>query len=262
MHKISEIISKPVFTLYEGINIGTVKSFLYNEKTKKIKGFFIFDDETETHDHFILSSKIFSIGENCLIVKNMKAMTPQIDMEDNGIINSPAISVDGLSLGKISDVYFDDKYDIKAFLTTKNIVVPSEKLINFGRDAMIFDFKESPLKVARFKTQNRIAVLDLPEIKVSILDTKQKSEIISNNFKQSDFNSDNKIESQTNVKQDVVLPKKLVAKPETIIGKRANKTIYGLNGEVVVKDMQVITDKIYERAKKHSKLFELKNSVE
>ena len=46
------------------------------------------------------------------------------------------------------------------------------------------------------------------------------------------------------------------------MGKRANKTILGLNGEIIVKDMQAITEKIIEKAKKHSKLFELTNSIE
>ena len=73
--------------------------------------------------------------------------------------------------------------------------------------------------------------------------------IISNNFNESNFSKGRKIEGT-------------FSNPKSILGKRANKTILGLNGEIIVKDMQVITEKIIEKAKKHSKLFELTNSIE
>ena len=262
MYKISDIISKPVFSLYEGINIGTIKSFWYNERTKKIKGFFIFDDETEAHEHFVPINKIFSIGENCLIVKNIKSIIAQINVDENVIMNLSAITTAGADLGKISDIYIDENYEVKAFETTKRFVAPAEKLVNIGRDVVIFDFNEVPIKISRLKPISVISSVDLPEIKVSILN--DSSEIISKNYSQNDFKKENKIESsfKERQKQEIGLPKKLFVNQKTIIGKRANKTVIGMNAEVIVKDMQIITDKIYQKAKKHSKLFELANAVE
>lgn len=34
MNKVSEIISKPIYTIYEGIKVGTIINFLYNNSQK------------------------------------------------------------------------------------------------------------------------------------------------------------------------------------------------------------------------------------
>lgn len=269
MHKISEIISKPVLTLFEGENVGTVNSFLLDEKQNKIKGFFVFNDESEV-DNFIQAKDVFAIGNTSLIVKNLDKVKPSLISNNSSLLNRQVLTVSGDSLGNLKDIYFDNEFCVCSYETSSGVILSSSCLLNVGNDAIFFDVENLNLKISNFKPKNAIKIQDLPEIKVQILqenpETSQKQieiPIISNNFTQSNFEQ-TRIINQTetiNKKQQIVFPQKAFASKQ-IIGKTANKTIVGLNGEVVVRDTQKITEKIYEKAKKHSKLFELSNSVE
>ena len=270
MHKISEIVSKPVLTLFEGENVGTVGSFLLSEKQNKIKGFFVLNDESEV-ENFISSSEIFAIGENSVIIKNLDKLKPIFNVENKGqIINQEALTITGDSLGKIKDVFFDKEFSVCSYETTSGVVLSPNNLLKIGKDVVFFDVENLNLKISNFKPKNAIKIQDLPEIKVQILqenpETPQKRieiPIISNNFTQSNFEQTRIINQteKTNKKQQIVFPQKATAL-KSVVGKTANKTIIGLNGEVVVRDTQKITPEIYEKAKKHSKLFELSSSVE
>lgn len=265
MQKISEIISKPVYSLFEGTLAGTIKSFFFNPKSKKITGFCVFSDETD-FEYFLPSNKIFSLGESSITIKNLDEISimQESAIENNKIIYNTALTIDGNCLGKITDCFFDESFFIVAFETSCGVVVPSEKLFNVGNDAVVFDL-ESASSVAKFKPKTqKIIVQNLPEIKVSILN-ENPLPIISNNFSQQNFSKERKIQGNLdNLDKktiEIAFPQK-ISSSKSILGKRANKTILGLNGEIIVKDMQVITEKIIEKAKKHSKFFELANSIE
>lgn len=268
MQKVSQIISKPVYSLFEGALAGTVKNFLFNQKTKKISGFLIFNDESD-NEFFIASNKIYSIGEDSLTIRNLNDL--QISQGSfNGvekIVANVALTTGGDCLGKIVDVFFDENFSALVFETASGVAIPSSLLLSIGDDAAIFNL-ESTASIAKFKPKSqKIVVQNLPEIKVSILKEEETGfPIISNNFNESSFSKDRKIEGTFDIskqkKAGITFPKKLVSNPKSILGKRANKTIFGLNGEIIVKDMQVITEKIIEKARQHSKLFELTNSIE
>ena len=52
-------------------------------------------------------------------------------------------------------------------------------------------------------------------------------------------------------------PQKLVGNTNFLIGRKAIKTIYGINNEIIIKKDNIINAKNLESAKKHSKLVEL-----
>lgn len=265
MFKTSQIISKPVVSLYEGQSLGTIKNFVYDKKTSKIKGFFVFDDESEIGEHFIQTSKIYSIGENAIIVKNLDALSSTFfeNHSEEDVINKKAMGVSGEDFGNIVDVVFDEKFLVSNFETSNCVSIPSNKLLSVGKDVVFFG--EKSINISNFKPKTKISVSNLPEIKVSILNTSASVPIISNNFNEANFVGGKKIEGvfdESFKRNEISFPKKILSNPKSVIGKHANKTIYGLNGEVVVRDMQIITDKIYQKAQKHQKLFELTNSVE
>lgn len=258
MFKISEVVSKPVFSIYEGARVGTVSNFILDISKKKILGFCFVDEEMEFSVGFIASKDIFSLSE-ALIVKNL-GLTSPLSLDEQTIMNQPAISVSGEDLGKISDIFFDEKFNVLSFQTTKKIVLPAASLVRMGRDAVFFNTLEKKFVVSKVKPREKIEIKDLPEIKVSILT--ESIPIISSNYSQESFATENKIEGEKQFKTrtEIQFPKKVGPSSE-IIGKTANKTIVGLNGEVIVKDMQIITAEIYEKAQKHGVLFQLENAV-
>ena len=54
-----------------------------------------------------------------------------------------------------------------------------------------------------------------------------------------------------------VVPQKLITNSNFLIGRKALKTIYGINNEIIVKKDCYINEKNLQTAKKHSKLIEL-----
>lgn len=258
MFKISEVISKPVYSIYEGTKVGTVSNFILDFSKKKIVGFCFVDEEMEFSCGFIASKNVFSLNE-ALVIKNNELTAP-LSFEEQTIMNKPAISVSGEELGNVSDIFFDEKFNLISFETTKKILLPAALLVRMGQDAVFFNTLEKKFTLSKVKPKEKIEINNLPEIKVSILT--ESIPIISSNYSQESFANENKIEGekQFKTKTEIQFPKKVGAFNE-IIGKTSNKTVVGLNGEVIVKDMQIITAEVYQKALKHGVLFQLENAV-
>ena len=257
MHKISEIISKPVFSVYEGTLLGTVSNFVLNLKRKKIESFCFVDDESDFSYNCVPTKNIYSLKEN-LIVKNLSCLEI-IENEPQNIMNQKALTIFGEELGKISDIFFDDNFNVISYETTNKIVLPAANLVNVGKDVVFFNVLNKKINISKMKPNEKIKISNLPEIKVSILT--QDIPIISENYNQESFVYGKRIEGEKQLKSktEIEFPKKIGA--TNLIGKLAKKTVVGLNGEVVVKTNQTITNLILEKAKKHGKLFELENSI-
>ena len=54
MRRLSELLSKPVISLYEGKTEGTIKNAVFNKNLKKLKWLVLFDDQD------MLEQKIFA----------------------------------------------------------------------------------------------------------------------------------------------------------------------------------------------------------
>lgn len=264
MFKITEVISKPIYTIYEGENVGTINNFLYDYKSQKIKGFFIFNDDSEK-DFFVKKNKIFTLGQDYLLVKNKNSIKKS-EIEGNNLINLQVVTLDGENLGEIIELFFDENYIVNSIETNKAIIIPAKSIINIGENIVIIDNSPKKINISRMKPIQRILDKDIPEIKVSILEESKLATIpiISKNFNENNFSNENKIMGNSikeTFKKTLILPPKILSNPKSIIGKYAKELLCGLNGEIIIKKGQMVTEKIYEKAQKHSKLFELTNNV-
>lgn len=261
MFKVVDVISRPIYTMYEGVFVGTIINFIYDEKLKKVRGFFIFDDESES-EHYIMSKNIYKIGEESILIKNRSKIQVS-NFEKKSILNMKIVAVDGSWVGEIRDVFFDEKFKVIALETKNNVIIPIEYIIRIGQDIIIFDANEKKVNIARMKPATKILVENLPNIKVSILEESQLAmspilSVVNSDLNKKDVFSGRAFQPE---KRSALLPKSL-NNPRAIIGKNAKETLIGLNGEIIVKKGQLITERIYENAKKHSKLFELANSFD
>lgn len=262
MFKITEVISKPIYTIYEGEKIGIVNNFLYDYKTQKIKGFFILNDDSE-NEFFIAKNKIFTLGQDYLLVKNKNSFQIS-EIKGKNLINLQVVTLDGENMGEIIELFFDENYIVHSIETNKAIVIPSKSIINIGENIVMIDNSQKKINVSRMKPIQRIFDKDITDIKVSILQESKLATvpIISKNF--NEISNENKVIGNSikeTFKKQLVLPPKILSNPKSIIGKYAKELLCGLNGEIIVKKGQMITEKIYEKAQKHSKLFELTNNV-
>ena len=260
MYKISEVISKPVYTVYEGIKIGTILDFAYDNKYKKIRGFFIFDDESDG-ESYIEARKIYKFGSDNLLIKNRnKVQIPKLDKKS--ILNLSLISIEGDNAGDINDVYFDEKFKATAIETKLGVIIPADTLISIGQDSAIFDINDKKINIARMKPASKIVVEELPNIKVKILEEDKLATVpIVSSKSENNFSIPKIGEAKPVAKKNITLPPKVSSNNNSILGKYSKDLLCGLNGEVIVKKGQLITEEIYKKAQKHSKLFELMNCV-
>ena len=69
MNKISEIISTPVISLYEGEYIGIIYNIIFDYKQKKCNYACVLDEKTNI-PQIIKFKDIYKIGSQCVFIKN------------------------------------------------------------------------------------------------------------------------------------------------------------------------------------------------
>lgn len=247
MNLLSEIVSKPVLNLYSGKIEGTVKNVCFNECYKKIQSLNIFDEEEE--EYILNANKIYNIGKNSIVIKNNEALILSINQEEcneNNPINLEVYSTSGNYLGRLVDIELNEKFEVENFITTEQ-KIEYKKIVNVGQNIIINDtdkqiklcnLKPKQIKQKNVELQN---VTIMPKISEPTLE--QAEEIVEDK-------KSYKINAEP-------LPQKAVGNTNFLIGRKALKTIYGINNEVIIKKDTLINAKNLENAKKHSKLVEL-----
>ncbi len=279
MNLLSEIISKPVLNLYSGKIEGTIKDAYFDSTYKKIQYFKIFDDEEE--EYILSTNKIYSVGSSCLVIKNSEALileNTDKTIQENNPINLEIYSSNGDNLGVLSDVEIEKNFEVKNLLT-KDLVITPRNIVNIGKIIIInnsdkkvkySDFKPK-IKKAKQSTSNNIIKI-MPTINDMMPDnnTNQQQEQLPQLFEPSQIQTP---PQETEITQNEIslpqppknafkinnepTPQRVVGNGNFLIGRKAIKTIYGLNNEIIIKKDNIINSKNLESAKKHSKLVEL-----
>lgn len=247
MNLLSEIISKPVLNLYSGKIEGTVKNVNFDECYRKIQSLVIFDEEDE--EYTLHTNKIYSIGKNSIVIKNNEALVLSINQEtlvEKNPINLEVYSTSGNYLGKLIDVELNEKFEVENFITTEQKLT-YKQIVNVSQNIIINDsdkqIKLCNLKPKRIKQKNVSALNVTIMPKISDPVEEQTNQVVEDKKAY-------KINTQP-------LPQKAVSNTNFLIGRKALKTIYGINNEIIIKKDTLINAKNLENAKKHSKLVEL-----
>lgn len=253
MNLLSELISKPVLNLYNGKIEGTIKNICFDNAYKKILNLKMFDNDEE--EYLIETSKIYCIGENSIVIKNSEALINTINENtslENNPINLNTYSISGNFVGKLIDIEFNDKFEAITFITDNNSKIKREQILNISQSIIVNDTNK---KIAinnfkpKIKLQNKPENKNVVTILPKIVDEQKENELlpqIETVPKKEPF----KIYNQPT-------PQKLIGNGNFLIGRKAVKTIYGINNEIIVKKDNIINAKNLENAKKHSKLVEL-----
>ena len=247
MNLLSEIVSKPVLNLYSGKIEGTVKNVCFDECYKKIQSLKIFDEEEE--EYTLKTNKIYSIGKNSIVIKNSEALILAIGEENSGEnnpINLDVYSTSGNYLGRLADAELNDKFEVENFITTEQ-KIEYKKIVNVGQSIIVND------------TNKQVKLCNLKPKKIKIQAGQIQNVTIMPKISEPESEkSEEAIEDKKSYKIDACpLPQKAVGNGNFLIGRKALKTIYGINNEIIIKKDTLINAKNLENAKKHSKLVEL-----
>lgn len=255
MNLLSEIISKPVLNLYNGKIEGTIKNVCFDSSFKKILSLKMFDNDEE--EFLIETSKIYNIGQNTIVIKNNEALTNtinEITCMENNPINLHTYTLSGEYLGKLTDIELNDKFETVTFITEEDIKIKKEEIFNVGQNIIVNNTNKK-ITLSNFKPKVKITQIIEEQKSITILPKIEDSIIQEDILKTKQEKDEEKKEPFKIYNQPT--PQKLIGNSNFLIGRKAVKTIYGINNEVIIKKDNIINTKNLENAKKHSKLVEL-----
>ncbi|MBQ9792653.1 MAG: PRC-barrel domain-containing protein [Clostridia bacterium] len=261
MSLLSEIISKPVLNLYSGKIEGTIKNVCFDANYKKVQTLKMFDDNEE--EYFIYTDKIYKLGENSVVIKNNEALTLCINnsnTKENNPINQNVYTLDGEYKGRLIDIELSDKLETQTLLTNTGANFKINNLLNIGENIIVnmgdkkisFSSFKPKIKKTKISNKNTNIITIMPKEQINNEQEKQTPPQIEQIEK-----IENKPSPQPFKIHNQPTPQKLIGNGSFLIGRKAIKTIYGINNEIIIKKDNIISAKNLESAKKHSKLVEL-----
>lgn len=233
MWKVSNIISSFVVSIYNGQVEGVVNNILFNEK-RQAKYLIISQNDEQ---FWVLDTKdIYKLGEGAVIIKNsnMLNMITNKELEIKqcfSLINSIIVNINGNFLGYVNDIELDQKFNIKNFNSKDGKQVFLNQILNLSESAIIIcpDTAKLP-KLSRFKSKTKI--------ETPTEETQSKTvNILENNT--------------------TILPNRTVANYNFLVGRKVSKNIANFNGEIIIKENQIINSKVLDIARANGKIREL-----
>lgn len=120
MRKGKDIIGKSVISYNSGEKIATIKDLIFDQNENCLLGFLIDEGGWFSSAKILPLYSVNAIGVDAIIVPSHEAIAPSNDyanihriLEDDNILNGTRImTTDGRDLGKLIDLYFDEKTGI------------------------------------------------------------------------------------------------------------------------------------------------------
>ncbi len=152
--KLSEIISKKVFSIEEGCEIGYVLNFSLDQSLSKIESFVIVSLQEE--NEFVLSyEEVKAITEEAVFISSSKTLLFDANFEPNNPLMKKVFSLSGQSLGKVVDIEANKK-SIKKIETNCCEILPKH-IYSSGKDCLFFS-KNKAKKLKIIEKNNEIEV--------------------------------------------------------------------------------------------------------
>ncbi len=258
---LSDIVSKKVLNLFSGKIEGTVKNLCFSDLCKRVSSLQMFSDED---DEFLIDAKkIFSIGDAAVVIKNASALTSTLNQckaNELSPMNLEIYSLKGDFLGTVCDAELSNSLALN-FLITKENRIRQDQIVNVGKNIVV-NMQDKKVRVSDFRpqikmtenlSQEKVYILP-PQIendsenisKMPIETEKKQEEVVRNMPTAKDF----KIDS-------LPLPQKISSNNDFLIGRKMQRTVYGVNNEIIIKKEFLINKKTIDAARRHGKLMEL-----
>ena len=228
---LSELLQKPILSLYEGELLGNINKIFFDKTKNKIKIFEILNDEEISY--CLYPKFIYTIGKHAITIKNKQNLILSLNENiENTIlpINVNVYSLQGEFLGIVKDYSLTDKYVIE------NIILDNQELINISDMAscsansivVYYSQEHVNIKSFRYRIQNKSAENN----KVKVLPKL--------------FSSFNKISTNPSNNKD-----------SFIVGRICTKDIVDNQQNIIIKQNSTITDQVVALASSKNKLQEL-----
>lgn len=219
MENLKSFISKKIISL-QGEKLGYILNGIVDNELKNFIGFVVVDDESE--EEFLLEfSRVYSCGENCVMIESEQSVKPLILLSNYMIIGKDVYSDDGVFLGKIRDIIFNSKGVRK--IVCEKAEIMARQVASVGNGCVIVGKKK--------QQKNTFPKNGGFDRKVQISQIKQ-------------------IKKENN---EIQKPIKLMGNINVIVGKMMKEDLIGLNNEIIAKKGEKINKKIINKALAHGK---------
>lgn len=234
MYKISDIISTPVISLFEGEYIGIIYNIMFDFKQKKCNYACILD-ENDNIPHLIKFKDIYKIGSSCIYIKNKSALNLETNCEQEieknlNPINLKTFDLNCNYLGTSQDVIINDQYSIEKLILNNEKAISKDEIFNIGKSAIIVG--KSVVNIKNLRPKNKV---------IKIQKANQKVTILSSPLKANTSNPNNKI----------------ITDFRFLIGRILSQDVLAINGELIAKKDAVVTKEIVNKASYFGKLVEI-----
>ena len=182
MRRLTELLSKPVISLYEGKTEGTIKNAVFNKNLKKLRWLVLFDDQDMLEQKFLPADEVFSVGENAVIIKNSQAIVPNLPDADtqkqNNPINTPIYTTGGNLIDKVGDVLLDEKNMLQVIELKSGQQLMLNQIIVSGQDTLILQDEKNPINISSLK-EKRVPKpkAEMQKRKVEIMQVEKPEEV-------------------------------------------------------------------------------------
>lgn len=289
MYKVSELLSKPLISLYDAKVIGVVSNIIFDAKMMKGRLLVVVNDDIDdTNNKFIELKDIANLNYDAVVIKNSECLTNTwntVTLGAGNPINCACYNQDGKYLGIVKDVYLENQKVLSLLIECEEY--PANTLLSFSDKLLIFNDTGLPIKLKPTKhvplkneingNQNvNIHNIDHETGTESNKKTHSASMTVNENnsaLKSLPLEAQRLIETMAQVKIDLPtkIPQKntLVSRTPIIegggqnqnyqflIGKTLQKDIYSITNELILPQETVITDKEIEIARGNGKLVQL-----
>lgn len=236
MKTLSNLIGKPIISIYNGKTEGYVKNILFDTKLNKICFLQFFDDKTQ-EEKLLPAKNIFNVGQDAITIKNNSVILLDTINTSNyaSPVNYEVYTIEGNKVGKIIDIELENTNNVKRLILQNKTHLLTNQILQIGENIVFLKNSQNKVTVNNFKDKTKI--------------TKSKQNI--------------KVELQNNTSlTNYQKPNKLLGNYDFLIGRKNSKNIYADNGALIVKKQTKITTLVIEMVCKYGKLKELaSNSI-
>lgn len=226
MTKLSELISKPVISLFNCEYVGHILNALFDKQRKTLKYLIIYDDINDI-EYIVDAKHIVNLSNSAVTIKNTELLQLKQSMElklldYENIVMKQAFSVLGQAFGVVVDIDITNNLKIDTIYLSNNYKLPLQNIVKIGNIII-----SSDKKICLSKYKNKPQIIKKKNYSVTLQSLPPK------------------------------MPTKAIINEDLLLNRTVYNTIYDSNNKAIIKPNTIINNSIINLAKKHGKLKEL-----
>jgi len=249
---VSELLSKPVISLYGASQVGIAANIIFDKKLKKAKFIKLFcDDEQDTEVLYIDIKHIKNLASDALAVSNKDKLLQEWAFIFDGTtnpINSSVYNIEGRLIGYIKDIELDNNTVVSLILNTNDKLLVAN-IVAISNDNIIYNDTDKPFKIAGPK-------------KPKVPRNTASNQFVEVHEVQSQIDNDISLPKlvspdNTQVSRSPASPDKINNLYSFLLGKILSKPLLDDNQKIIAHKFSTITEDTISLAKTHGRLVQL-----